>query len=357
MKRVSTPKAPPRGEMKIATVFRRLLSVLIGAYALSLLVFAATALSSNLTLGVPRAIPAAALPPSVIVANLVVIRPTSLSIPEATLKVAIDVQVTPSFVSEFEDTKTHRPLIRCDSQYQCRGIGDTRHRRLHLVISTLSGDGPHTHNRSSPMGRLLALYSRYRPFQFVIPLRVYQSSAAYPSDQYSVNLNISVSISGANTKSPSKAPFDYVVDGSEISRSFDLESGPSCGDSPVCSLSRNVIYVLIRRKSQEVTLIYLLTLLPGAFGVLVTSLLLRSSRHGARDPEGFVIGIGAALLTIVPLRAVLVPPTIPTASRVDLVLAVEMAVLVAVTVVRYAFDRRPPDDDRETDGESGHLAE
>jgi hypothetical protein len=159
------------------------------------------------------------------------------------------------------------------------------------------------------------------------------NSSDYPLDSYTTSGIWVVGLpSGTQVVLPNSIHGDYIVL-PEISATpgpADLEW--HWGNAP------NVGWALVASRAFPNGLfIFVLLLLPILlfFGLLLTMI----SRKGreSRDYSGLtgdlIVGVGAFLIALLPVRAVLVPPDVPQFTFVDYVLGTEMAVMVAATLI------------------------
>ena len=113
------------------------------------------------------------------------------------------------------------------------------------------------------------------------------------------------------------------------------------------------IELLVARDGTVARFAYPLAFVPALLGLTIFSLV--GSPRGFRGDEGagtsvgwegaeaFVTGLAVLILTVLPLRLVLVPTEVPGITRLDLILGVEVMLLVvgATAVATYSMAHRP----------------
>jgi hypothetical protein len=93
--------------------------------------------------------------------------------------------------------------------------------------------------------------------------------------------------------------------------------------------------LVIRRKLATRLYVISLVLTPLIIAFLVLLLVLDRFKKPEPDGLGLILGLFAAVLTILPLRPILVPPDITTLTLLDFSLGLDMIVIVAMGVGVY----------------------
>lgn len=165
-------------------------------------------------------------------------------------------------------------------------------------------------------------------------------SSDYPLDTYTTSGLWTIEVpSGTQILFPDSVRDSYIVT-PQISvnpGTADLEwhwgSPPNSGWALVAS-----------RAFPNEVFIFVLLLLPILLFLGVLLILIsrktNSGLEGGRLPGELVIGVGAFLVALLPVRAVLVPPNVPQFTFVDYVLGTEMAVIVAATLILATMGTR-----------------
>jgi hypothetical protein len=104
-------------------------------------------------------------------------------------------------------------------------------------------------------------------------------------------------------------------------------------------------HLIVLRNGQQQAMVYSVLGLPAILGWMVFHLYALQP-VGSRRPQDILVALSAVLLTILPLRSVLVPQQITGTTRVDYLLGYEMLLVVAGGVVVYVLGlarRKPPE--------------
>lgn len=192
-----------------------------------------------------------------------------------------------------------------------------------------------------------ALIRRPYTASYVVPL--VDRSEPYPSDAYSANLTISMRLPGLDERllpslSPNadltSIPIDVHVQQGPALNGFDTSANQDTGlFSDVFGQVRSnahVVHLLVRRTTQHRVFVYAMATAP-AILVLMLFHLFVLRRMEAPEMRDVLLGMTGVFLALLPLRGVLVPSEVAGVTRVDLILATELAALVLV--VGYAYGR------------------
>ena len=182
-------------------------------------------------------------------------------------------------------------------------------------------------------------------------------SNSYPSDTYLFDLSLATlagpaaSVSGVPSSPFSAVPTQLVVgkgaalEGSDVAwtqASTAQEFGPFRG-----------AHVLVTRGRITQAFVYAMAFLPLIIIVMMVHLFaLGRTRPDRTDVRNLLLAMSGVFLAILPLRTVLVPPDVTGITRVDLILATELAALLLTVTGAYARSvgaaallirrRRPP---------------
>jgi hypothetical protein len=101
--------------------------------------------------------------------------------------------------------------------------------------------------------------------------------------------------------------------------------------------SNQLSYILIRRDTMSILFIYSVALVPLLLFALLAHLIVvtRKEPTTATDLISWIIAVAATSLTVLPLRAVLVPANISSMTRLDFLLGLELLLLISLVVYRY----------------------
>lgn len=155
----------------------------------------------------------------------------------------------------------------------------------------------------------------------------------YPDDTYRFGINIGASVQDSDVlragtlQSEAVNHFDF---GSIHGWTFrTVSTGKGGGE---------LEDVIASRVQQTTTYVHVFALVPMAFFLLFVHLLFFNPTTRTAPLGDFLIALSASTLAILPLRAVLVPPQLQGITRADFFLGLGMVLLVALAMVRYAWD-------------------
>jgi hypothetical protein len=171
-----------------------------------------------------------------------------------------------------------------------------------------------------------------------LPLELSGDPQQYPSDIYRVSATVSLELpDGIEVKS---LPSEFVhmvstsVQAALALRGKDIYYIPQDTDTEEVDL-RDLQFGIVRDFWSQ-TFIYSVLFTPLLLALVIGDLI---RRMGLRRPESaavVLIGLAAVLLTLLPLRAVLVPPDIPDLTRVDRALTAELMLFLSIFVLGYS---------------------
>lgn len=181
----------------------------------------------------------------------------------------------------------------------------------------------------------------------------------YPSDTYSTDFFVYAHLLGKRPYLYGQLNYIQVRWGSgSLSRLFDTSFTSDCPIPPASPATPptptptprsngsalpppcvgNLFHLKIYRPWPTKVYVYTLASVPIVVGVLFCAVVLRSHRRQPVRLSEFMVGVFTATLAILPLRLVLVPGNIPQLTRVDYMLGVGFALIVAAGLLRYALD-------------------
>jgi hypothetical protein len=155
----------------------------------------------------------------------------------------------------------------------------------------------------------------------------------YPDDTYNLYVSLEAfldqtHIGGSDDSPPAFANTRFNTD-SISGWIFNQHQGGKLGSELNLSISRD---------PRTVAYIHVFALIPFAFGLLFLHLLFFNPGTRSSPLGDFLVALSASTLAILPLRAVLVPSEIAGVTRVDYLLGFGLVVLVAIGMLRYAYD-------------------
>jgi hypothetical protein len=155
-------------------------------------------------------------------------------------------------------------------------------------------------------------------------------SNSYPSDWYLFDVQLSAQLPAGVRQVPAgekdfRLPFQTFRRKARSMRTAVVETWPSEDDR---------LLVRVSRSSEFVLFVYAMSLLPLLLGTLILTSISVTRRHRlTNDAVGWMIG---AMLSVLPLRAVLVPAEIEGLTRVDLLLSCGIGLAIAGAILKYS---------------------
>ncbi len=177
--------------------------------------------------------------------------------------------------------------------------------------------------------RVLEQEAPYRIIQQVFALSTPQS---FPDDWYQLNDKIAVTVAGSLMSS------SLIVTSRNASWALTANRFTPTDKYPWASR----ISIVARRHFVVVLYTYFIALMPAALLIGIFWLIYRQKRSvpggklPARSLPGateVAFGVAATMVAILPLRAVLVPDSLPAPTRLDVVFGLQIALLVALSLI------------------------
>jgi hypothetical protein len=184
---------------------------------------------------------------------------------------------------------------------------------------------------------------RYR-FDVPIELPLTGSPQEYPHDQYTSFASLELVVPPA--LSLGVQTYDF---GTLVPYTLHAAAGPALDNTSV-RVFHNIeeigydpadvhvlnIQLVVSRDAQTKLFVYTVALVPIVLFLALVSILVQHRRR-ADNPLGSLIGFGAAFLSVLPLRQVLIPGEVAGLTRVDYVLAGQLALPVAALLLVRAI--------------------
>jgi hypothetical protein len=168
--------------------------------------------------------------------------------------------------------------------------------------------------------------AQYRIIQQVFALGTPQS---FPNDWYQLNDRIGVTVADSPMSS-SLIVTSRDAGWALTANSFRLTDGSTWASR---------ISIIARRHLVVVLYTYFIALMPAALLIGIFWLVYQQKKSGklpARSLPGateVAFGVAATMVAILPLRAVLVPDSLPAPTRLDVVFGLQIALLVALSII------------------------
>lgn len=172
--------------------------------------------------------------------------------------------------------------------------------------------------------------------QFSLDLPLASSTIKYPDDQYAFDGSFELQLPSPlylRDRGPFLLPLEVLV------RSSSGMAGTQVSVMQASDANTGVVPVklLVRRESLTRWYVRAMTLVPAFLFILLAHLAYRGTE---RLPElrNTLIGTAVAIIGLLSLRSILVPPDIPGLVRADFVLATGIAAIVALAFLKYATE-------------------
>lgn len=191
-------------------------------------------------------------------------------------------------------------------------------------------------------------------YSVTLPLKGY--AGWYPQDSYTGDITVALSLPsnawGPNLDTGPHAQV-HAVAGGTVANDYNVRVAPTPSSfQSIESNARDTFSVTISRDWYNQFFVYTVACIPVLFALLFFHLLFfAGGGHGiGRSFEHFTEALVVSVLSVLPLRVVLVPGDISGLTRVDLVLGVGLVLIVAVAAGKYAREiwtgtQSPPSED------------
>jgi hypothetical protein len=190
-------------------------------------------------------------------------------------------------------------------------------------------------------------------YPVTIPLKGY--AGWYPQDKYTANVSLAVTLPAGMTPSLDTGGYAQVhsVQGGTVANDWNVSVTPAPKSfQQIVSNADDTFQIALSRDWYNQFFVYTVALIPMLFALLFFHLLFfAGGGHGiGRSFEHFTEALVVSVLSVLPLRVVLVPGDISGLTRVDLVLGVGLVLIVTVAAGKYAREiwtgtQSPPEED------------
>ena len=179
--------------------------------------------------------------------------------------------------------------------------------------------------------------------EFPLTISVNGYSGWYPQDVYSTTLTVALALPGGWTPNLISGPHSVVhtVDGGTVANSYDVSIKPTPASfNELESNAPDTFQITISRDWYNQFFVFAVAVIPILFALLFFHLLfIAGGAHGiGRSFEHFTEALVVSILSVLPLRVVLVPGDITGLTRVDLVLGIGLVLIVTVAAGKYAWE-------------------
>lgn len=196
-------------------------------------------------------------------------------------------------------------------------------------------------------------------FPVTIPLKGY--AGWYPQDNYTADVSLAVALPAGMTPNVDTGAYAQVHSflGGTVANDYAVSVKPSPSSFQQLESNANDTFAIsISRDWYNQFFVYTVSLIPALFALLFLHLLFfAGGSHGVgRSFEHFTEALVVSVLSVLPLRVVLVPGDISGLTRVDLTLGVGLVLIVTVAAGKYAQEiwssQQPPESEDEAEHES-----
>lgn len=185
-------------------------------------------------------------------------------------------------------------------------------------------------------------------FPVDIPVKGY--AGRYPQDEYTADVSLALAFPGKTTFEKGPRRQVQTVQAGTLGNIYAIATKPTSNAyQKIVSNAKDTFSLTIGREWYDQFFVYTVALIPALFALLFFHLLFfATGEHGiGRSFEHFTEALVLSVLSVLPLRVVLVPSDISGLTRVDLTLAVGLVLIVAVAAGRYVREvwaaNRTPD--------------
>jgi hypothetical protein len=170
------------------------------------------------------------------------------------------------------------------------------------------------------------------PFRIIQPVFVLGTPRSFPDDWYELNDKITVKVAGSRRSS------SLILTSRDEGFRLTANRFITADKSPWASR----ISFIVRRQRVVVVYTYFIAMMPAALLIGIFYLIYRQKRSApggklpARSLPGatdVAFGVAATMVAILPLRAVLVPGSLPAPTRLDVFFGLQIALLVALSIL------------------------
>jgi hypothetical protein len=176
-------------------------------------------------------------------------------------------------------------------------------------------------------------------FPVTIPVKGYAGN--YPQDTYSADISLTLTFPSAQQFQTGKYSLVHSVQGGTLTNTYavSVTQAPNSYQKLISNYP-DTFLMSIGRNTANTFFVYSVALIPTLFAILFMHLLFFSSgaQGLGKSFEHFTEALVLSVLSVLPLRVVLVPGDISGLTRVDLLLAIGLVLIVTVAAGKYAAE-------------------
>ncbi len=261
---------------------------------------------------------------------------------DKTLDATVTFELPGGVQKNLYDIATGNNIYSCDQSEVCHLKPAYRNMTLTLQLLTASSEPGtnHDYQWTVPLVDIENSLLNHVVRSVTIPMSGFPD--LYPQDYYFGDFVLGWTVSGnvthlVNGKAPTGADQDvYNFEPGNVGEQMNVKVAPLLDGKgkPV----QGDFHVSFHRTTQEQLYIYSVALIPLIFAFLFLHLLFFSQHFHHKVFEEFTEALIVAILAVLPLRAVLVPPELTGLTRVDLVLGIGLVLIVGVAIGKYASE-------------------
>lgn len=244
------------------------------------------------------------------------------------------------------DTKTNKAVFTCptSSDYDCVLKKQFADRKVVIDVVTASSRTGRETEIVKPISFQDAFnlnYSILGTTEIPFDIPIAGSPDLYPQDRYSLDIFYYMFLPDAYRDNDKKYPNRYTFDTGTLGANAEVVAQPLCSHG-VCRKGQEGLgfHVAVKRSIQTQMYTYAVALIPFIFAVIFFHLMFLSADLEQRRFEEFTEALIVAVLSVLPLRVVLVPAEITGLTRIDLILGLGLVLIVTVAVGKYATEMR-----------------
>jgi len=273
------------------------------------------------------------------------------------------------------DIRSGRNIFNCSGQHFDGLYCPLAHRYAHTTLDIAVGtadEGDLTPRydivASVPLERIYGHISRLdeittlRTFHWHLTLPLRGNPGRFPQDSYQLNLGLAVGASGYIEVKHSSAVNRHIArfapgcshdpqafSQSSLNEVYRLSPGTVSSSLDfsclVSSISKDFAYVYRIDFSRDPSVMwyeYAIAAIPIVFSFGFAHMLFVHPEYRKTRVQEFLVALIAAILAILPLRLVLIPPEVPGLTRVDIILGSGVVLIALIGLTRYARDIQHP---------------
>ncbi|HZT95388.1 MAG TPA: hypothetical protein VFB34_00995 [Chloroflexota bacterium] len=264
----------------------------------------------------------------------------TLSPSDQRLAGTLEVIIPPGVPPQMTDA-AGKPLFNCPASGSCTPVPG--HQNDTINASMLVTKGSANYEVEQPLklsdlfkGSILGIHDFTVP---PIPLKGF--AGQYPQDDYTADISIALSFPSKQQFNTGKYAQVRTVDSGPVSNTYATSVTTSPRYQKIVSNYPDTFAFSAKRDWYNEFFVYAVACIPLLFAILFFHLLFISRGEGGglgKSFEHFTEALVLSVLSVLPLRVVLVPGNIDGLTRVDLVLGLGLVAIVTVAAGKYVSE-------------------